>query len=138
MPPWLPSDESYDFLNDGVTDDELAILAEWAAAVVVSMSPPTRRLSRRAAPQFDPTRHRDEPGEPTSVRSKKDDYRCQVYEVPDPEGDGTWITGMSFEPDGECRASCDHQSCAGVGAARDRGPFDRGRQTRLRCSSARA
>ena len=35
-----------------------------------------------------------------SVRSRnKDDYRCQVYEVPDPEGDGTWITGMSFEPD---------------------------------------
>ena len=32
MPPWLPSKESPDFLNDwSLTDDELGILAEWAA-----------------------------------------------------------------------------------------------------------
>lgn len=40
------------------------------------------------------------PGEPyvgsTEVR---DDYRCQVHEVADPEGDGTWVTGMGFEPE---------------------------------------
>ncbi|MEL7209749.1 MAG: hypothetical protein AAGK32_16195, partial [Actinomycetota bacterium] len=29
----------------------------------------------------------------------KDDYRCFIHEVDDPEGDGEWVTSMAFEPD---------------------------------------
>jgi len=30
---------------------------------------------------------------------RPDDYRCQMLPIPDPEGDGTWITGFTFVPD---------------------------------------
>ena len=30
---------------------------------------------------------------------KNDDYRCQVHEVADPEGDGNWVKGFEFRPD---------------------------------------
>ena len=102
MPPWLPSKESPDFLNDwSLTDDELGILAEWAAnGGGLDVAPDTPLVSTAAL--LNPIR-RDivtSPAEPyVGSLEQKDDYRCQVYEVPDPEGDGTWITGMSFEPD---------------------------------------
>ena len=102
MPPWLPSDLSPAFHNDwSLSDDELAVLASWAAdgggldvhpdtALVPSaeLLTPIRRdiVSNPAAPYV-------------GSLDQKDDYRCQVYEVPDPEGDGTWVTGLAFEPD---------------------------------------
>jgi hypothetical protein len=102
MPPWLPSKESPDFLNDwSLNDDELAILADWAASGGgLDVAPDTPLVS--TAPLLNPIR-RDivtSPAEPyVGSLEQKDDYRCQVYEVPDPEGDGTWITGLGFEPD---------------------------------------
>ena len=30
---------------------------------------------------------------------RDDEYRCQVHEVEDPEGDGTWLKGYEFVPD---------------------------------------
>ncbi len=102
MPPWLPSEESPDFLNDwSLTDDELVILAEWAAnGGGLDVAPDTPLVS--TAPLLNPIRRNivTSPAEPyVGSLEQKDDYRCQVYEVPDPEGDGTWITGMGFEPD---------------------------------------
>ena len=42
------------------------------------------------------------PAEPYSGSlDRPDDYRCVISEVPDPEGDGTWIRGYHFEPDKE-------------------------------------
>ena len=102
MPPWLPSDESPDFVNDwSLTDEELAILSEWAASGGgLDVAPDTPLVS--TAELINPIR-RDivtSPAEPyVGSLDQKDDYRCQVYEVPDPDGDGTWITGLSFEPD---------------------------------------
>jgi len=102
MPPWLPSGDSPDFLNDwSLTDAELAILSEWAAnGGGLDIAPDTPLVS--TAQILQPLR-RDivtRPAEPyVGSLEQKDDYRCQVYEVPDPEGDGTWITGMGFEPD---------------------------------------
>ncbi|MEO0491832.1 MAG: YceI family protein [Actinomycetota bacterium] len=104
MPPWLPSDESPAFHNDwSLTADELATLSQWAAdgggldvapdtALVSShqlINPIRRDIVTNAAEAY------------VGSEARKDDYRCQVYEVPDPEGDGTWISGMHFEPDEE-------------------------------------
>lgn len=102
MPPWLPSDDSPAFHNDWSLDDaELAILRDWAAdgggldvppdTTLVSTADLFNRIDR------DIVTNAAEPYVGTEDRN--DDYRCQVYEVPDPEGDGTWISGMHFEPD---------------------------------------
>ena len=102
MPPWLPSDLSPAFHNDwSLTDEELAVLAAWAAdGGGLDVAPDTRL--RSTAELLQPIR-RDivtNPAAPyVGSLDQKDDYRCLVYEVPDPEGDGTWITGLGFEPD---------------------------------------
>lgn len=102
MPPWLPSDLSPAFHNDwSLSDDELAVLATWAAdGGGLDVAPDTPLVP--TAELLNPLR-RDlvtVPAAPyVGSLEQKDDYRCQVYEVPDPEGDGTWITGLSFEPD---------------------------------------
>ncbi|MGB1653583.1 MAG: YceI family protein [Acidimicrobiales bacterium] len=102
MPPWLPSNLSVDFHGDwSLTDEELATLQAWAAnGGGLDVAPGTALTA--TAELLNPIR-RDivtRPLQPyVGSLDKKDDYRCQVYEVPDPEGDGTWITGISFEPD---------------------------------------
>ncbi|MEM8706137.1 MAG: YceI family protein [Actinomycetota bacterium] len=104
MPPWLPSDESPMFHNDwSLTDDELAILTEWAASGGgLDVAPDTPLVSSHQL--INPIR-RDIVANAVEAyvgsEERKDDYRCQLYEVPDPEGDGTWISGMHFEPDEE-------------------------------------
>ena len=102
MPPWLPSDVSPAFHNDwSLSDDELRILRDWAAdGGGLDVAPDTALVS--TAPLINPI-ERDivtNAAEPyVGSEDRKDDYRCQVYEVPDPEGDGTWVSGMHFEPD---------------------------------------
>ena len=97
------------------------------------MSPPTRRLSR--PPRLNPIRrHRDEPGR-ALCRFARAKGRLPPPGLRGPRSRRRWHLDHRHElrtRRGECRASCDHQPCAGVGAARDRGPFGRRRQTRLR------
>lgn len=102
MPPWLPSELSVDFHDDwSLTDEELATLQVWAAeGGGLDVAPDTALTA--TAELLNPIR-RDivtRPSQPyVGSLAKTDDYRCQVYEIPDLEGDGTWITGMAFEPD---------------------------------------
>lgn len=102
MPPWLPSDLSVDFHGDwSLTDRELEAISAWAAAGGgLDVAPETPLIA--SAELLNPIR-RDivtNPPEPyVGSLDQQDDYRCQVYEVPDPDGDGTWITGLTFEPD---------------------------------------
>jgi polyisoprenoid-binding protein YceI len=109
MPPWLPGGESPEFEHSWeLTDDEIATLGEWAAdGGGLDIAPDTPLVARSQAiiaieedQVIDPRDGKypglvDETGEPVL----KDDYRCQVHEVDDPEGDGTWIRGYEFRPD---------------------------------------
>ena len=109
MPPWLPSDLSPAFAHDrSLSDEELAAVAAWAEtgggldvapetplvarALAVLPIEPDQVISPRDGPY---TGHSGPDGEPL----KEDDYRCQVYEVADPEGDGNWVKGFEFRPD---------------------------------------
>lgn len=104
MPPWPASDLSPEFEHDfSLTDDEIAAIGEWADAGGGLDVDPDTALEAEDEP-FAPI-ERDQ-----VVRSRgayvgdldvKDDYRCQIHEIDDPEGDGEWITGMAFEPDEE-------------------------------------
>ncbi|MEM9465897.1 MAG: YceI family protein [Actinomycetota bacterium] len=102
MPPWLPSDLSPAFHNDwSLSDEELAVLATWAAdGGGLDVAPDTALVS--TSELIDPI-DRDIVTNAAEAyfgsEDHKDDYRCQVYEVPDPEGDGTWVSGLHFEPD---------------------------------------
>lgn len=109
MPPWLPGGDSPEFKHDwSLTDEELATIAQWAAdGGGLDVPADTELVARNQAiipieeDQVIAQRDGDyiglleEDGSPTL----KDDYRCQVHEVADPEGDGTWITGFEFRPD---------------------------------------
>jgi len=81
----------------------VAAIAEWAEAgggldvdadtELVADDPPFEPIERdQVLPQS---------GAYVGDLSLADDYRCQVHEVADPEGDGEWVTGMAFEPDRE-------------------------------------
>ncbi len=101
MPPWLPSDVGVEFHNDwSLSLDELATLATWAAdGGGLDVSPDTALVART---QLIRPLERDQvlvPEPYTGSLDQPDDYRCLVYELDDPEGDGTWATGFSFEPD---------------------------------------
>ncbi len=102
MPPWLPSDESLPFHDDwSLSEDELATLADWAAdGGGLDVSPDTPLVA--ATELIHPiTRDLVIPAREEYVGSldQQDDYRCQVHEVADADGSGTWVTGFAFEPD---------------------------------------
>ena len=104
MPPWPASDQSIDFQHDfSLTDDEIATIAEWADAGGGLDVDPETPLDADDEP-FQPI-ERDQVlpsrGAYVGDLDVKDDYRCQIHEVADPEGDGEWVTGMGFEPDEE-------------------------------------
>ena len=109
MPPWLPSDLSPAFKHDwSLTTDEKAILAAWAEAgggLDVAPDTPLAARSRAIIPIEEDQKIGPRDGRYTGYTSpdgeplKKDDYRCQVHEVADPEGDGTWLRGFEFRPD---------------------------------------
>jgi hypothetical protein len=109
MPPWLPGGDSPEFEHDwSLSDDEIDTIGAWAAAgggLDVAADTPLVPRSRAIIPLREDQRipprdgayagllHDD--GQPVL----KDDYRCQVHEVDDPEGDGTWLRGVEFRPD---------------------------------------
>lgn len=102
MPPWPASSVGVDMLHDfSMPDEEAAVLAAWADAGG-GLDVPEDTPIESNGPTHEPI-ERDVvtmPEEPyTGSLDRPDDYRCVISEVPDPEGDGTWIKGYSFEPD---------------------------------------
>ena len=109
MPPWLPGGDSPEFEHSWeLTDDEIDTLRAWAddgGGLDVAPDTPLVASGQAIIPieedqVIDPRDGKysgllDENGDPVL----KDDYRCQVHEVDDPEGDGTWIRGYEFRPD---------------------------------------
>ena len=109
MPPWLPSDLSPAFEHDwSLSDDEITVINQWAKAgggLDVAVDTPLVARTQAVIPieedQKIPPRdglytgYSDDDGNPV----KADDYRCQVHEVSDPEGDGNWVKGFEFRPD---------------------------------------
>ena len=102
MPPWPAGDLSVDMKHDfSIEEDEIAIIAKWADAgggLDVPADTPLEAVDLPANPI-----DRDivtAPAEPyVGSTDRADDYRCVISEIPDPEGDGTWLTGYHFEPD---------------------------------------
>ena len=117
MPPWPASDLSPAFEHDrSLTDAEKAELAAWAeagGALDVAADTPlaARGQAADAIEEDQRIAPRDGPytgySHPDGTPVKQDDYRCQVYEVADPEGDGNWLKGFAFVPD---QASIVHHS----------------------------
>ncbi len=104
MPPWPASDLGPEFEHDfSMSNDEIAAIAEWAEAGGGLDVDPATELEAEEEP-FEPI-ERDQVvpsrGSYVGDLDVKDDYRCQVHEIEDPEGDGTWISGIAFEPDQE-------------------------------------
>ena len=109
MPPWLPSDLSPQFEHDWSLDDsEKTAIKEWAdAGGGLDVRPDTPLVARVRAiiPVEEDLRIGPRDGQYTGYARpdgrpvKKDDYRCQVHEVADPEGDGIWVKGFEFRPD---------------------------------------
>ncbi|MEM7141063.1 MAG: YceI family protein [Actinomycetota bacterium] len=109
MPPWLPGGESPAFEHDwSLSDEEIAAIGAWAAdGGGLDVAPDTPLVARGQAiipmdhDYVSPpaggayTTEIGADGEPVL----DDEYRCQVHEVEDPEGDGTWIKGYEFVPD---------------------------------------
>jgi polyisoprenoid-binding protein YceI len=104
MPPWPASDLGVQMDHDfGIEEDEVRTIAEWAedgGGLDVPADTPIKAEELPADPIV-----RDlvtKPAEPyTGTKERPDDYRCVISEVPDPEADGTWMTGYKFEPDAE-------------------------------------
>ena len=109
MPPWMPSGLSPAYVNDwSLTDTEKAAIRAWADAgggldvapgtplVATNQAIATIEEDQELAPRDGPyTSYARDDGWPL----KTDDYRCQVHEVSDPEGDGTWVKALQFRPD---------------------------------------
>ena len=109
MPPWLPSDLSPQFVHDWSLDEsEKTAIRDWAdAGGGLDVRPDTPLVARVQAviPVEEDQKIGPRDGlytgysRPDGWPVKKDDYRCQVHEVADPEGDGTWVKGFEFRPD---------------------------------------
>ncbi len=102
MPPWPASDRSIEFEHDySLSDEEIATVVEWAEAGGGLDVDADTELEAEDPPFEDIERDQVIPPAEayTGSLDVRDDYRCQVHEVADPEGDGEWITGMAFEPD---------------------------------------
>ena len=109
MPPWLPSELSLPFVHDwSLSDAEKAAIAAWAeTGGGLDVAPDTPLVARVQA--IIPVQEDQKIGprdglytgysQPDGSPVKNDDYRCQVHEVADPEGDGNWVRGFEFRPD---------------------------------------
>ena len=118
MPPWPASDTGVEMLHDAsLSDDELDAIAAWVdAGGGLDVDPNTAIVARD--PSTEPI-ERDVLSRPDEayLRSvdRLDVYRCVVSEVPDPEGDGTWVVGVDLEP--EEPAIVQHATISAVGPA---------------------
>ena len=109
MPPWLPSDLSPDYVHDwSLSDSEKAAIAAWADAgggLDVAADTPLVARVQTIIPIEEDQKIGPRDGlytgysQPDGWPVKKDDYRCQVHAVSDPDGDGTWVKGFEFRPD---------------------------------------
>ena len=109
MPPWLPSDLSPEFVHDwSLSDSEKAAIAAWADAgggLDVAAGTPLVARVQTIIPIAEDQKIGPRDGlytgysQPDGWPVKKDDYRCQVHAVSDPDGDGTWVKGFEFRPD---------------------------------------
>jgi polyisoprenoid-binding protein YceI len=108
MPPWLPGGDSPAYEHDwSLTDSEIATLSEWAAAgggLDVAPDTPLVASSQSIIPVVEDQVLSQRDGDYVGLSDETgpvlvDEYRCQVHEVEDPEGDGTWVTGFEFRPD---------------------------------------
>ena len=109
MPPWLPSDLSPEYVHEwALSDEEKAAIKAWAdAGGGLDVRPSTPLVARFQAiiPIEEDQKIGPRDGlytgysRPDGWPVKKDDYRCQVHEVADPEGDGNWVKGFEFRPD---------------------------------------
>ncbi|MCY4665426.1 MAG: YceI family protein, partial [Acidimicrobiaceae bacterium] len=109
MPPWLPSDLSPEFVHDwSLSNEETAAIKAWAdAGGGLDVRPDTPLVARVQAivPVDEDQKIGPRDGlytgysRPNGWPVKADDYRCQVHEVADPEGDGNWVKGFEFRPD---------------------------------------
>ena len=109
MPPWLPSDLSPQFVHDwSLSDSEQAAIKAWAdAGGGLDVRPGTPLTPRVQAilPVEEDQKVGPRDGlytgysRPDGWPVKKDDYRCQVHQLADPEGDGNWVKGFEFRPD---------------------------------------
>ena len=102
MPPWPASDLSPEFEHDfSLEPDQIDAIAEWADAGGGLDVPEDTPLDPDEPP-FEPI-ERDQvipqKGVYVGTLEQKDDYRCFIHEVEDPEGDGEWVKGIGFEPD---------------------------------------
>ena len=110
MPPWPPSDTGVALRHDwSLTIEEKRLIVDWAASGGgLDIAEDTRLVpspevfnpldvDQRIPPRDGPYgSYRSLRGEPLRLN----DYRCQVHEVEDPEGDGTWVTGFDLTLDG--------------------------------------
>ena len=109
MPPWLPSDLSPAFEHDwSLSDEEITLIADWAKAgggLDVAVDTPLVARVQAVLPIEEDQKISSRDGlysgysHADGTPVKADDYRCQVHEVADPEGDGTWVKGFEFRPD---------------------------------------
>ncbi len=102
MPPWPASDVGLAMRHDlSIEPDEVEILADWADAGGGLDVPADTELDPVELPFAEIERDIvTAPAEPyVGSTDRPDDYRCVISEVPDPEGDGTWVVGYHFEPD---------------------------------------
>ncbi|HUW02272.1 MAG TPA: YceI family protein [Acidimicrobiales bacterium] len=104
MPPWPASDVGVALKHDySMSDEDIQAIVDWAAdggGLDVASDTPLEADD----PIFDPIERDIEtkPAEPyVGSVDRPDDYRCVISEIPDPEGDGTWVKSYSFEPDKE-------------------------------------
>ena len=102
MPPWPASDVGVEMKHDfSIEPEDVDVLAAWADAGGGLDVPADTPLEAEPLP-FEPI-ERDIETMPDEAYSgsldRPDDYRCVISEVPDPEGDGTWIRGYHFESD---------------------------------------
>ena len=100
MPPWTASDRSVDFEHDwSLSDEQIAEIAAWADAGGVLDLDPSSELEPRNAIVVPLDADVTIAGEPyTGSLDQRDDYRCQIYELP-PADDTRWITGYTIDPD---------------------------------------
>lgn len=100
MPPWPANDAGLEFAHDRrLSDADLAAIREWAGAGGgLDVAPDTvMRADTAILREIDAdTTVQAEPY--AGSTDAPDDYRCQVYEIGDPDEE-RWIRGLQFIPD---------------------------------------